>query len=213
MGKRQKQLAQLLGGEAVTHPAPEREDIAASSYEEIVQKLYSDLGGAQRIYPLNLRAWDMQFNGSAVELDEEQHFHLYRTQTLTSQVYEKLPNFPLHLYRTYCSRYEDKVRTDGGFWTNPSCNAQFGEASVRGDLAGNGAPRWKQRAFHDFVKDLSPLILGFNVVRVAIWDTVSVEGRQTAVGNALENSSRKVRSAVIELIEQRSYATFPLSNE
>lgn len=78
------------------------------------------------------------------------------------------------------------------------------------DLTGNGASRWKQRAFYDFVKDLSPLVIGSNVVRVAIWDTVSLAGRQMTVENALEYSGGEARNAIIELIEQRSYQTFPL---
>lgn len=209
MGKRQKQLARLLGNESVTYPAPKRRDIAKSAYEKAVQELYIKLGGIQETYPLNLRTWDMQFSGVAVELDEEQHFHRYRAQTLASHIYKELPNFPFSVYQTYCSKRENKARTDGGFWTNPSCDKQFGIANARGDLTGNGASRWKQRAFYDFVKDLSPLILGFNVVRVAIWDTVSVAGRQMTVENALEYVDGKVRDAFIELIEQRSYETFP----
>lgn len=134
MGKRQEQLAQLLGNESVTLPPPKRINLQGLGYEEAIQEVYVGLGGTQKAYPLNLRAWDMQFNGSAIELDEEQHFHRYRTRTLASHIYEKLPNFPLSLYQTYCLRHESKVRTDGGFWTNLSCDKQFGKANVKGGL-------------------------------------------------------------------------------
>ena len=34
------------------------------------------------------------------------------------------------------------------------------------DLNGEGSPRWKQRAFYDFVKDLSPLIKGSLIIAI-----------------------------------------------
>jgi hypothetical protein len=63
--------------------------------------------------------------------------------------------------------------------------AQFGEASQSKDLRGNGSPRWKQRAFYDFVKDLSPLLIHVPVVRVAVWDTVEDGGRSRTVEEVL----------------------------
>ncbi len=64
----------------------------------------------------------------------------------------------------------------------------FGPASPLKDLTGDGAPRWKQRAFYDFVKDLSILLIGVKVVRVAVWDRLSVGGTATTVKEILASS-------------------------
>jgi hypothetical protein len=53
--------------------------------------------------PLNLRHWDMEFDGIAVEFDEYLHFNRYRSITLKSSVYEDLRGFPSDDYQRYCS--------------------------------------------------------------------------------------------------------------
>jgi hypothetical protein len=53
------------------------------------------------------------------------------------------------------------------------------------ELSGNGSPRWKQRAFYDFVTDRSPLPIGVTVVRVAVWDTLVDAGRSKRVEETL----------------------------
>jgi len=178
-----------------------------------VQKIYHGLGGIQAPYALNLRAWDIQYNGIAVELDEELHFNQYRAQTLTAPIYSSLPRFPLQLYQKYCTNHEHACLKAGRFgqkWTNPSCERQFGSASPNGILAKNGAPRWKQRAFYDCIKDLAPLMLGINVVRIAIWDIIVVDNRQIPIQKALDTPDKQIRDAIIKLIEQRSYLNFPI---
>lgn len=41
----------------------------------------------------------------------------------------------------------------GKRWTNPSAARFLGEPNVPGDFTGVGAPRWRQRAFYDALKD------------------------------------------------------------
>lgn len=65
-------------------------------------------------------------------------------------------------YRVYCSAKENRcLRKAGsrGYWSSSSSVAEFGPAGEPGVLAGAGSPRWKQRAFYDFIKDLSPFVL------------------------------------------------------
>jgi hypothetical protein len=37
-----------------------------------------------------------------------------------------------------------------------------------GDLDGEGAPRWKQRALYDAIKDTAPAALGVALARVSV---------------------------------------------
>jgi hypothetical protein len=50
---------------------------------------------------------------------------------LKSAIYTRLPQFPLDTYGHFCSDHEDSClrRSYGKYWTNPSCEAQFGPAS------------------------------------------------------------------------------------
>jgi hypothetical protein len=81
---------------------------------------------------------------------------------------------------------------------------QFGKASNPGDLNGNGSPRWRQRAFYDFVKDLTPLLLGISVVRISIWDNVKVNGESILIKNVLRRVDCNAGQAIWELIEKRN---------
>ena len=65
-------------------------------------------------------------------------------------------------------------------WSSDGSVKQFGVAEPLKDLSGKGSPRWKQRAFYDFVKDLSPFLIEVKVVRVAVWDRlVAAESTKT----------------------------------
>jgi hypothetical protein len=166
MGDRQDKLVSLL---SLTNaqlssgslPYPSYLDISSSKFKDEIMRVYSALGGIMCNFPLNLRKWDIEADGIAVELDEDLHFNRYRRLTLHSKIYDGLPCFPRSEYMSYCSGHESdclKAGSYGGKWTNNSCEAQFGEAATKGDLTGNGSPRWKQRAFYDFAKDLTPLL-------------------------------------------------------
>jgi hypothetical protein len=197
MGKMQYALARLLSGAGTvsdkTLRFPIGDDIAGSGFKSEVAHVYRTLGGLLPSVPLNLRSWDMEFDGIAVELDECLHFNRYRGTTLMSAIYADLPHFPLLTYRHYCSEHEEsciRAGSYGGKWSNMSSVAQFGVASPQKDLTGNGSPRWKQRAFYDFIKDLSPLLIGVFVVRIAVWDTAVDGGRTRTVEDILATPSQ-----------------------
>jgi hypothetical protein len=102
-------------------------------------------------------SWDLRVEEVLVELGEERHFNRYRSKTLAVSAYEQLTTFPTVVYRALCKAHESDCLASagyGGYWTNSSCTAMFGDAGPTGELAGKGAPRWKQRAFYDHLKDL-----------------------------------------------------------
>ncbi len=195
--KMQRAFEQLLSyAGKVSHKtmkSPKTEAVAKSDLKSEIECVYGKLDGILPSSPLNLRHWDMEFEQIAVELDEELHFNRYRGITLKSEIYTRLPKFPLDSYRHFCSDREDSClrRSYGKYWTNPSCEGQFGPASSLKNLYGNGAPRWKQRAFYDFVKDLSPLLINVKVARVAVLDTVLVA-----------ESTKTVREILAAMIRQ-----------
>jgi hypothetical protein len=193
-GKMQGALEQLLScaGTVSRKPLkyPEDYDVAASDLRPEIERVYRSLGGVLQSIPLNLRPWDLEFDGIAVELDESLHFNRYRGVILRSASYARLPRFPLDAYQHYCSEREEICLKNGSYgkkWSSPSAEAQFGPASQPKELSGNGSPRWKQRAFYDFVKDLSPLLMGVKVARVAVWDELVDADGTKRIGKILSD--------------------------
>lgn len=211
VGEMQRNLERLLRDAKASIssgqiPYPRRADIESSKYVEEVECVYRELGGKKRAFPLRLRKWDLEVNGVAVELDEYLHFNRYRAVTLTSGAYQDLTCFPLALYKTYCKTYEERCLRAGSYgrkWTSPSCESQFGRGPKPRDLSGRGAPRWRQRAFYDFVKDLTPLVLRKPLVRVAVWDTVEVGHRPRTLEEILTEPSLAAAEGILSLIERR----------
>lgn len=125
-----------------------------------------------------------------VELDEQLHFNRYRLKTLESSLYDLLPKFPREEYLNYCMRYEFECLKAGKYsrkWSNPSCDKMFGTANEQGNLDQNGSSRWKQRAFYDFIKDVSYLTTNIPVVRLSIYQNILIGDRSYSLGEALQN--------------------------
>jgi len=212
LGQRQDNLSWLLANagypvEPTERPCLKRQDIEAADLGSKVQRVYERLGGVLDVFPLNVGRWDLRVGAVAIELDEERHFNRYRLDTLTSSVYSEFPKFPLSAYRSYCVRREAQclaAAKHGGYWSNPSCIRQFGPKSSEGDLRPPGSPRWKQRAFYDFLKDLSPIICAAPLARVSVWDDVLVNGVNAQVNQVLLSRSLDAVSGLVTLIEQRA---------
>ena len=212
MGKRQDVLKNILqqAGYTIANgrlPSPNKEILEASVVAGEVWRIYRDLGGvSSEILPLNLGKWDIEVDGIAVELDEDLHFNRYRSLTLQSPLYDKLPHFPLEQFRNYCKHYESACVRAGSYgrkWTNNSCEKQYGKAETAGKLTGNGAPRWKQRAFYDFVKDMTPFLLNISVVRISIWDSLRINGAEYLVEEILDKEISSTTKQFSELIQTR----------
>lgn len=210
MGQLQKSLAELLDGLGSTSrkaiPYPRLGDVLESQIYAEVDRVYRKLGGVLQQFELNLRAWDIEFEGIAVELDEQLHFNRYRLATLDSPAYAHLPGFPLAAYQEHCEKHESECLSAGGFggkWTSRSTVRQFGKGASPRDLSGQGSPRWRQRAFYDFVKDLSPRLIGVQVVRVSIWDTVPEDGQVRRVLDVLRSPHEGSAAGLGKLIAGR----------
>lgn len=182
--------------------------IRKSDYFEEAMRVYRSLGGRSTSLPAPGRrsAWDVCTGDTYIELDEEQHFNRYRFVTLQSSVYKEILSFPIETYKQFCTQYESdclRKASRGIYWSSPSTVDQFGAGSSPGDLRGNGSPRWKQRAFYDYIKDLFSLISGQEVVRLSIWDMVMVNGKHVFVGELLSKKMLDGVDSILELIDKR----------
>lgn len=203
--KRQATLGKALGGLDSSHRKLTNRDLQASAYYDEILSVYRRLGGILPVVPCNLKKGDIVLPDIIVELDEEQHFNRYRLVTLESPLYNKLGKFPLDQYRLFCREHEKACRSDGKFWTSDPCEIQFGKAGERGVLDGQGAPRWKQRAFYDFLKDVSVLIIDTQYVRVSIYDKVKYSGLVKTVDYVIRNQEQDGIEAIKGLIRTRTY--------
>ena len=216
MGKRQKTLEQLfrdagypIGIRKLPRPSVRARGAGPKSMWAEVERVYKQLDGALAACPLQTGQWDMEIGDVAVELDEEQHFNRYRLITLESTLYSAQSSFPLGDYQSHCKLYERECLSKAanrGYWSSDSTIKQFGPASPLGDLRPPGAPRWKQRAFYDFLKDLAPEITGTSVARISIWETVEVNKCPVRVCDILDRSMQVAVPILAELIGGRAGA-------
>ena len=154
-------------------------------------RVYRSLGGCLENAPLRFGPCDIVTPNFIIELDEEQHFNRYRKLTLQSVIYDNYPWFDTNLYNSYCDDFEGeclKKAGYGGYWENTSTVKQFGAASDKGDFSGNGSPRWKQRAFYDFCKDLAGIVAGIPIFRLSIYDVIVTQDGASELGKALERN-------------------------
>lgn len=166
-------------------------------------RTFIDGWGAFRAAPaLRPGGWDLQFGEVAVvELDEELHFNRYRAMTLSASWTARLP-WTDH-YLRYCREHEDDCLSAGRWgkrWTNPSSERMFGKPAPPGELPGAGAPRWKQRALYDAMKDLGPAAgLRVRLARVSVHDHVE----EQRLWDVLEGNAAVPADAIREFVEGR----------
>ncbi|MFF0547054.1 DUF7255 family protein [Nocardia thailandica] len=186
-------------------PAPRLTHLPAAAVREL-GTVYAGLGGALPMPPLRPGAWDLAFaDGLVVELDEELHFNRYRAETLRGIANH---GYPWHAdYLDHCVRYERRCLAAGRWgrrWTSRSSEAMFGPAGPVGDLDGAGAPRWKQRALYDAVKDRAAAVApAIREARVAVWDSIG----GTLLGDALDGKAVLDPEPLAAFLAQRTMAT------
>lgn len=212
-GKRARALDALLEDLVEADEKPDRpsmESISSADLAQEVRETYRRLGGIEKAPRIAAGPWDFAFNGMVIELDEENHFNRHRAETLDSSAYDRLGGLDVQAYRSYCEAHEGHCLTYGGYWTNASTERAFGSAGAPGNLSGPGAPRWKQRAFYDYVKDLAPITDDLVVSRLAVWDTIEVESEAMSLRalllRAADEDLRDTAwpSAVLSLAEDRA---------
>ena len=163
-------------------------DLSQNGKSEL-SEVYQSLGGTLQTPPTRFGAWDIIALNFIVELDEEQHFNRYRAKTFKSSVYVGNSGFSIEKYVQYCKGFEAhclKKASFGKYWTSPSTEKQFGAPGSKGDFSAEGSPRWKQRAFYDFCRDLYAKEFGFKLVRLSIYDQVKTSSGFINLGVALE---------------------------
>ena len=145
--------------------------LLSSEFYSEVESMYKELGGILGEPPLTFGSWDISTPEFILELDEENHFNRYRLQTLNSNVYQMINGFRLDEYMRFCTLYESGCRKHGGFWKNNSSEKLFVKSNDNGCLDGAGSSRWRQRAFYDFLRDVTGLIMEIPVIRLSIYQT------------------------------------------
>lgn len=132
--------------------------------------LYRRFGGVVGSPTLRPGPWDLPYEGLVIELDEDLHFNRYRAFTLEAPFALDLP-WTID-YRGYAAKHENRSGTGGKRWTNPSAERMFGAADDHWVFDGNGAPRWKQRALYDAMKDAAAASGMVRLSRISVYDTV-----------------------------------------
>jgi hypothetical protein len=175
MGKKENSLKEVVysiyGNRK--HLKPSSSELLESKYSKHIYEIYSTLGGILSEPPTQFGSWDISTNNFIIELDEERHFNRYRLRTLESPFYLKNNFFSLTDYKKYSKEKENaclKSAQHGGYWKNDSTERQFPKSNTNGILDGNGSSRWKQRAYYDFLKDISSKIIAIPLIRISIYD-------------------------------------------
>ena len=177
MGKRQDYLKEIClrkFGKG-SHKRPSRNEILESNFLNTIKIAYKQLNGQFETPPTRIGPWDINTKDFIIELDEERHFNRYRLLTLKSEFYKNWDLFNVEKYKEFCVKYEQKCLETAGWagnWKNNSTEKQFGKSNAEKNLTENGSSRWKQRAYYDFVKDISSLIIKIPIIRISIYEKI-----------------------------------------
>lgn len=173
-GARVRELQSILlqaGFVPAARPSAPRLGTLPSQAAADILELYRELGGTLAAPALAPGSWDLSFtNDLLVELDESFHFNRYRELTLERPWAASLPWQDDYL--EYSRRWERHSGTGGKRWSNDSAKRMFGGADSDGVFGTFGAPRWKQRALYDAMKDIAAATRRVRLARVSIYDEI-----------------------------------------
>ena len=205
MPKQQETLKQLLQKEFGTNKfqKPNYSDFSNSKFHNEIESTYKKLNGQLEVYPIAFKGFDIQIPNCIVELDEAQHFNRYRSLTLDSTIYKTNNSFSTSDYKKFCKEFEDDCLQKGDYgqyWKTDSTEKQFGISSPEGILTGNGSSRWKQRAFYDFLRDVSQQIGNYKLIRISIHQKID----DKSVDEILNRNLKNYFPQLIKLVEQKS---------
>jgi hypothetical protein len=183
--------------------SPPRLGELSSGARERVLGLYRSLGGVNATVDLRPGGWDLVLDADlAVELDEELHFNRYRAVTLEPAWAAALPWRDDYLVAS--AAHEGECLAAGRWgkrWTNPSCEKLFGPGDPPGTFNAHGAPRWKQRALYDAMKDVAALDLPrTRLARISTVDRFA----GIELGLALNGRAKVDLDALRDLLERRT---------
>lgn len=198
MAKKQTYLAQVCQayyGKG-NHTKLSANELQASAYYDEIMNIYKRLGGILEVAPTRVGAYDIDTPNFIIEFDEENHFNRYRLSTLNSTIYTNNINVNIENYKKFCKNYEHNCLTYGKYAHNSSTDKQFGNSVIDLDLLDQNRTRWKQRAFYDFIKDVTSIIIGVPIIRISIYEKYK--------GVTIEDIiNRQYKELLIEYIESR----------
>lgn len=196
-------LTQIDLGPALGGPPVPRLTTLPPEMAGRILDLFKALGGTSAFPALRPGAWDLVCKGGLlVELDEELHFNRYRRLTLEPGWMKPLPWRQKYLVLAR-EREAECVAAGkwGQRWTNPSCELLFGASDPPAQFHSSGAPRWKQRALYDAIKDAAALSdESIHLVRLSTHDLVG----GIRLGDALEGRATVDSDALRQLVTKRS---------
>jgi hypothetical protein len=177
MGKRETNLKEYLNRKYGSGKLkkPNRKIFEDSMYDTEIKTTYKKLSGKLSQYPIQFRGFDIVCNDFIIELDEERHFNRFRLITLDSSIYKDYINFDVDQYKKYCNIHESECLASAAWsknWETKTSKEQFGKSDFEGCLKDNGSSRWKQRAFYDFLRDITSCIYEIPILRISIWDEI-----------------------------------------
>lgn len=184
---------------ATARPRPPRLADLPVPLRSEVPDLYRQLGGKLDEPLLRPGAWDLPYSDVIVELDEDMHFNRYRTLTLGAPFAASLPWAAT--YRQHAGAHEGRAGTGGRRWTSPPAERMFGPADKKWVFDHAGAPRWKQRALYDAVKDAAAAAGLVQLARISIYD--AVDGIR--MEDALRGRETIAPDSVRRFVESRSF--------
>jgi len=198
MGLRQEKLKTIVGKsfKIESQSKPTSNEILGSKYSDIIFQMYKELNGQLDLPPTRFGQWDISTHNFIIELDEERHFNRYRLKTLDSAIYNSWKYFSVADYKSYCSNKEKdclKAANWAKNWKNLSTEKQFGQSDNEGVLLKKGSSRWRQRAYYDFVKDISSKIIGIPILRISIYDSF----KGTSIDKILRTGDLKLMTEII----------------
>jgi len=189
---------------SATRPKPPRLRDLLPDLQRELKQLYAAFGGDERQIAFRPGSWDLALkDGRVLELDEELHFNRYRALTLGTSWSSSLPWRKDYL--RHCETHEAICLGAGRWgsrWVSPSTVRMFGTAAVAGDLdASGGAPRWKQRALYDAIKDAAAVQdSGIKLARLSVHDEVA----GVCLGTALNGDAVLDPLALVEFTNLRT---------
>lgn len=177
--------------------APRIADLPVPLAGEIFD-LYHRIGGKLADPAFRPGAWDLPYSNVIVELDEDMHFNRYRALTLEARFAAVLPWAAA--YRKHAGGHEGRAGTGGRRWTSPPAERMFGPADEKWVFNRGGAPRWKQRALYDAIKDAAAAAGLVQLARVSIYD--AVDGIR--IEDALRGRDTIAPASLRRFVESRS---------
>jgi|SRR5271157_2639875 len=184
-----------------------------SPYNAEIRNVYGSLGGTAFpslesgeivVRPGN-GYYDIEIDNIALEIDEERHANHDRLVTFGSIIYDG--QVWVETFKEYCAIHENecfKAASYGRNWSTPNSHRQFTPPLLEGDVS--FSPRWKQRAFYDWLKDLSPHVVEMRLARISIYDRLIIAGKEYTVGKILSDNRVEAAMELRHLIDSRIMA-------